>query len=571
MNMQRKTIILIVLPMLNLLFMHYFFYYSRCLEWLWQYSEIINVFSVVFDVFVLLFLSLLLTKGRLKPAIAITQAITLIWSFVNVMYGKFFFQYMSLSAIGEAHGLGEGLVINSILSAFHWYDLYFLFSCLIFILFYRRCKKVQYSLRHTFRLLFVPLASLLLTLLTYSAYHFTHPHYRHNWELLGFRTKEFLFDSVRGGTPNLVHFQTGCIRVAAFELYDLFSVKELTEEQREEIKSYYSNHSKRSSNHQRNPNIKNVMFILLESFLSASIDLEVDGKEITPFLNSLKRDSSVYYNGNMISDIGCGESGDGQFIYMTGLLPLKNKMTVGQVKDNTLPAFPIILKENLGINYSEIISPTVPNLWQQADMNVAYGFNHAYWLDDIVYGQSKPIDDELIFKFASQHIITLDKPFFSLLLSLSTHAPYNKHVGPDFLKGNQSIIEEYKNYLNSCHYLDEQLASFIKTLKDNGLYDNTLIVIASDHFAHLNLLKMDGKLSNHTPLFVINGNISQGKSWKGEFHQLDIYTTLIDILAINEPWRGLGHTLLTTKYVNSVNDKASDISYLVIEGDYFAQ
>ena len=113
---------------------------------------------------------------------------------------------------------------------------------------------------------------------------------------------------------------------------------------------YYSNHSKRSSNHQRNPNIKNVMFILLESFLSAPIDLEVDGKEITPFLNSLKRDSSVYYNGNMISDIGCGESGDGQFIYMTGLLPLKNKMTVGQVKDNTLPAFPIILKENLGIN-----------------------------------------------------------------------------------------------------------------------------------------------------------------------------------------------------------------------------
>ena len=85
------------------------------------------------------------------------------------------------------------------------------------------------------------------------------------------------------------------------------------------------------------------------------------------------------------------------------------------------------------------------------------------------------------------------------------------------------------------------------------------------------MLKMEGKLSSHTPLFVINGNISQDKSWKGEFHQLDIYTTLIDLLAINEPWRGLGHTLLTTKYVNSVNDKASDISYMIIEGDYFAQ
>ena len=85
------------------------------------------------------------------------------------------------------------------------------------------------------------------------------------------------------------------------------------------------------------------------------------------------------------------------------------------------------------------------------------------------------------------------------------------------------------------------------------------------------MLKMDGKLSDHTPLFIINGNISQNNSWKGEFHQLDTYTTLIDLLAINEPWRGLGHTLLTTKYVNSVNDKASDISYWIIEGDYFAQ
>ena len=296
--MQKKTIILIALPMLNLLFMHYFFYYSKCLEWLWLYSEIINVFSVVFDIFVLLFLSLLLTKGRLKPALALTQAITLIWSFVNVMYGKFFFQYMSLSAIGEAHGLGEGLVINSILSAFHWYDLYFPFSCLIFILFYRRCKKTQYSLRHTIRLLFVPLASILLTFLTYSAYHLTHPHYRHNWKLLGFRTKEFLFDSVRGGTPNLVHFQTGCIRVAAFELYDLFSVKELTAGQRDEIKSYYSNHSKRSSNHQRNPNIKNVMFILLEAALFQRWYFI---HQVTASTSSFPQQKSSYWQGLSVS------------------------------------------------------------------------------------------------------------------------------------------------------------------------------------------------------------------------------------------------------------------------------
>lgn len=74
-----------------------------------MYSEVINLCSVVFDVSVLLIVFLFCSFGRMKPAIAMTHFVTLIWSYVNVMYGKFFFQYMSLSAIGEAHGLGDDL------------------------------------------------------------------------------------------------------------------------------------------------------------------------------------------------------------------------------------------------------------------------------------------------------------------------------------------------------------------------------------------------------------------------------------------------------------------------------
>ena len=116
--------------------------------------------------------------------------------------------------------------------------------------------------------------------MAYSAYHFVHPHYRNNWELYKFRAEEFLFDSVRGGTPNLAHFQTGCIRVALFEIYDMLHETTLTSEQRGQIEKYYGDHSMRITHHQRNHKIKNVIFILLESFLSDPIDLEVNGKEI---------------------------------------------------------------------------------------------------------------------------------------------------------------------------------------------------------------------------------------------------------------------------------------------------
>lgn len=557
--------------MLNLLFMHYYFYFSDILEWTWIYSEIINLFGVVFDVSILMIISLLIVGGRLKPAVVIVQTLTLIWSFINVMYGKFFFQYMSLSAFSEAHGLGDDLVINSVMSAFHWYDLFYLISAICFWGVYKRTKPDRYRYKKILGIFAIPAISVVMTIVVFSAYHFIHPHFRNNWELYKFRVKEFLYDSIQGGTPNLAHFQTGCVRVALFEIYDMMHVTKLTEEQKRQIESYYSDCSLRLSNHQRNPQIKNVIFILLESFLSAPIDMIVDGKEVTPFLNSLKRNSDVYYNGNMISDIGCGESSDGQFIYMTGVLPLRYRMTVGQVKDNVLPSLTKILKSEMGIKYSEIISPTVPNLWQQSEMNVAYGFDNAYWIEDILQGQSRLIDDQLIFQFASRHINEIKEPFFSLILSLSTHSPYNKYAGDNLFNENHSFNELYKNYLNSCHFLDTQLKVYFEKLKEKGIYDNSLIVIASDHYAHLDMLGMGGQLSNHTPLFIINGDIDIDSAWRGEFHQLDLYTTLLDLLAIDYPWRGLGYTLLNSTYANSVSVTTSEISELIINGDYFAQ
>lgn len=562
--LKNNTYLLIAFPMLNLLFMHYFFYFRRILEWTWKYSIIINIFGVTFDVFFLLVLFLTLFSGRFKPAIAIVQVLTLIWSFVNVMYGKFFFQYMSLSAIREVHGLGDSLVINSILSAFYWYDIFYLISGLGFIVAYRKTKPYRCQYQTILKLLLIPLFSVILTILTFTAYYLKY--YRYAWKL---HAIELLYDLYRGGTPNLAHFQTGCVRAVFYELFEMYDVKELTPEQRKEIEIFYSDHSQRITHHKRNPQIKNVIFILLESFLSAPIDLKVDGKEITPFLNSLKRDSDVFYNGNMISDIGCGESGDGQFIYMTGIMPLKYKMTIGQVKGKMLPSLPKVLKNELCVKNNEIIFPTSPNFWQQADMNVVYGIDQSYSLFDLTRNNWKEIDDEFIFDYAAQSLSVSKTPFFSLILSVSAHHPYDRFFGENLFLKDKSLSEEYKNYLNTCHHTDKQVKNFIQVLKSKKLYDNSLIVITSDHYAHLDMLKMVGSVSDHIPLFIVHGNVDETSSWKGEFHQIDVFTTLLDLLDVKQPWRGLGHTLLSPNYSVSTDKETYDISQMIIEGDYF--
>ena len=108
-------------------------------------------------------------------------------------------------------------------------------------------------------------------------------------------------------------------------------------------------------------------------------------------------------------------------------------------------------------------------------------------------------------------------------------------------------------------------------LKKNGLYDNSLIIIASDHDAHPTYLDMEGKITREIPIYIINGGIDNSKAWDGACNQLDIYTTILDIMGIESPWHGLGHTLLQKGYQNSVTDKVQELSDWIIYSDYFGK
>ena len=565
-NLKNSSHYILVMPFMNLLFMNCYFYMNGLLEWVYLYSWFISICSVLFDVYVLAFVFTILTGGRIKMACAITQLVTLVWSLINTFYGRFFFQYISLSAFGEAQSLQDSIVIKSIMSGISWYDLFYIISIVIFIFQYRRIPQIRYDFRSHAKMLIVPIITLVLSCSVYTVYHFIHPRYRNNLQLYVDRLNEFLFDGFRAGTPNLAHFQAGSIRVIITEIHDQSIRKELSEGQRALITNYYQDLSERTTQHSPNENLKNVIFIILESFLSSPIDLTVDGKEITPFLNSLKRDTCVYYNGRMLSDITCGESGDGQFIYMNGILPLRNRITVGHIKNNTFPSLPGLLKKYYGIRQTEIFVPSRPNLWQQSDMNEVYGISKMFSQLDIDAEES--VDDEKIFKFASANMGKTKEPFFSMILSISGHNPYDNFYGEDIMRDSKSFSKEYRNYLNTCHYTDIHLKHFIEAIKQKDLYNQSLIIIAADHNAHLSQSKMDKKITEHIPLFIINGRINSS-AWSGEMRQLDVYTTILDILNINSNWRGLGHTILSPNYHNSVNDHVYELSEMIIEGDYF--
>ena len=255
---------------------------------------------------------------------------------------------------------------------------------------------------------------------------------------------------------------------------------------------------------------------------------------------------------------------------MTGILPLRSKYVVGEAKNNSIPfALPKVLKKRMGIDYSEIIVPSSLFVWQQENMNKVYGFNHCYSKLQVKGNHGENLTDETVFRLASETGKIKNQPFFSMVLSISTHHPYNEIIDPDFVLNDNSLPRGYKIYLNTCHNADVQIRNYMEHLKREGVYENSLIIITSDHCAHMDAIGMENKISTDLPLYIIHGNIDKAKAYYGPCNQLDVYTTILDVLGIRSEWRGLGHSLLNMNYQNSVSSTTYDISEQIIMSDFF--
>lgn len=70
------------------------------------------------------------------------------------------------------------------------------------------------------------------------------------------------------------------------------------------------------------------------------------------------------------------------------------------------------------------------------------------------------------------------KPFFAMMWTYQTHYPY-------FLSGEEkqyvSSDPDFNRYLNAVHHNDFVLGKIINELKQNGLYESTLVVVVGDH------------------------------------------------------------------------------------------
>ena len=165
-----------------------------------------------------------------------------------------------------------------------------------------------------------------------------------------------------------------------------------------------------------------------------------------------------------------------------------------------------------------------------------------------------------------------DKPFFLTVSHIEPHHQNDRkhYEGPDgsrealrdfVLPGDLEALggnaaEEYPDYLGCCKSLDDNLGRIVEKLKEKGLYENTVIVCASDHGSHFQTRNRDSHLNGgddykrschsaclHVPLVVSGPGFRGGKRVKELVSTISLPKTFLAIAGVDAGNRMAGEDL----------------------------
>ena len=396
--------------------------------------------------------------------------------------------------------------------------------------------------------LILPPALILLSVASHSirkGIPFTQGFSIHYYSLINFKTKVYPVNN--GNIP--------------FVIYSIYKACDgVTTEQKQQAKNFIDKEIPRYTD---NPYCitpsRNLVLLMVESLNAWVVDLKVDGREVCPVLNSLISDTASIACTQMMAQVKNGRSSDGMFIYNTGLLPLTGGSVAMDYGDNHYPTLAQALKKADKRYHTMEITVDRAGMWNVETTARTYGFDSLY-LQDVYrkeYIKSGQSIDKTLLEFAASKLSAQRGPFYSMIFTGTTHIPYNilEEIEPTWISQSKQYTVNVRNYLEKVAFFDRQLGTFLEKLKQDGTYDNTVIVIASDHSDFVdNEPQGRQSITNNgiECLFVILNSGLKGQRIEGPVGQVDIYPTLLDIMGANAYWwKGLGYSLLRNN-INSV-------------------
>ena len=222
----------------------------------------------------------------------------------------------------------------------------------------------------------------------------------------------------------------------------------------------------------------NVILIIWESFTEKVLNKTIDGKPVIKFFPELMKDGIYFSN--------CYSSGDRTDKGISAIIsgyPALPKGSIVNYPEKTAklqglgnilsgngystqfyyggePEFMNIKSYLSGQKIQQLITKKD---FKKAEMNSKWGAH-----------------DDAVMKKLVNDIPQMKQPFFTSWLTLSSHEPFETPVATVF-SGN----DKETKFLNSLHYTDSVVYSFINELKKMPSWQNTVVIISADHGHYL--------------------------------------------------------------------------------------
>lgn len=295
---------------------------------------------------------------------------------------------------------------------------------------------------------------------------------------------------------------------------------------------------------------KNVIVVQMESFQDFLIGLTVGGQEITPNLSRLSREG--WYFPNIFQMVGQGNTSDAEFVLNTSFYIPEHGAASSEYAGKSLPSMPKLLKTKGYQSYT--FHTNNVSFWNRENLYQALGFDKYY--DDRFFGTEDMVafgaSDEVLYRKTVQELAekqNAGEKFYANIISMSAHHPFHLPENKVTLK----LPSKYDgtltgNYLKAQHYADAAIGAFIDELKQQSLWDNSIVLFYGDHvgLTMSSLEKQDRTLLTellgkqyaydemlNIPLIMHIPGQSEGLVLKQLGGQIDFMPTIANLLGVS--------------------------------------
>ena len=287
----------------------------------------------------------------------------------------------------------------------------------------------------------------------------------------------------------------------------------------------------------------NIVFILLESWSADNIESLEGLHGITPYFSSLEKEGLLFtdfYSNGWTSDQGMSSifSSYPVFPYVAVINQLD--------KSRKLPCLNKSLAEK-GYHSSyffggQLTYGNIKGYLLTQNFDLVKDENHFQNLPSGSLG----VHDEFMFTEFRKELKKLPEPFMSTLFTISSHSPY------DFPAEHKlSFNHRDDQYVNSVAYSDKSLGEFMKSVKKEKWYKNTLFIIVADHsHSSPREWRIAQKERYKIPMLWMGEVLND--EYKGKHHikmgsHIDIASSLLAQLNLNHQPYQFGNDLFNTK------------------------